>query len=152
MPTQFSRVALKFGRMQKVGRELMRVENTSLPRLQRKVIIGRVTSVDNNGYYNVESGFKRQGEVAGSTPSRSNNDPLTQPRLCTRPPPRCTPPKKPKIHPFFFWFFGSFDKKKNTGAFAHNDTPTRQAIPACRIHTRHDRRRAVVTSSCFAWI
>ena len=61
MVQQFSRHALKFGRFSKVGRELMRHENSSLPKLQRKVIIGRVSAVDENGYYSVETGFKRWG-------------------------------------------------------------------------------------------
>ena len=63
MVQQFSRHALKFGRFSKVGRELMRNENNTLPQLQRKVIIGRVSAVDDSsGYYTVETGFKRWGK------------------------------------------------------------------------------------------
>lgn len=79
MVHQFSRHALKFGRFSKVGRELMRNENSSLPQLQRKVIIGRVTAKDKNGYYSVDSGFKGWGEGNGE----ERHDPLWT--VCQRP-------------------------------------------------------------------
>lgn len=50
--------ALKYSRFWKAGRDLLRNENISFPKLQRKVILGTITSKDDKGYYTVETGFK----------------------------------------------------------------------------------------------
>ena len=49
---------MTFSKVGAVGRGLLRNENVSLPHLRKKVILGRVAAVDDNGFYQVETGFK----------------------------------------------------------------------------------------------
>ena len=50
---------LAFSRFGRLGRAMLRRDNVSLPHLQNKVIIGRVESSNEEGFYTVNSGFKR---------------------------------------------------------------------------------------------
>ena len=49
---------MTFSKVGAVGRGLLRNENVSLPHLRKKVILGRVAAVDDNGFYQVETVFK----------------------------------------------------------------------------------------------
>ena len=50
---------LAFSRFGRLGRTMLRRDNVSLPHLQNKVIVGRVESSNEEGFYTVNSGFKR---------------------------------------------------------------------------------------------
>lgn len=79
MPHQYVKKALEYSK-NKLALELIRNENSSMLGLQRKVIIGRVTAKDKNGYYTVDSNFKRWGEGDGE----ERHDSLWT--VCRRPP------------------------------------------------------------------
>ena len=51
--------ALAFSGFGGRGRRMLRGDNVSLPHLQQKVILGRVASVNDDGFYTVNTGFKR---------------------------------------------------------------------------------------------
>lgn len=79
MPHQYVKKALEYSK-NKLALELIRNENSSMLGLQRKVIIGRVTAKDKNGYYTVDANFKRWGEGDGE----ERHDSLWT--VCRRPP------------------------------------------------------------------
>ena len=78
---------LAFSRFGRLGRAMLRRDNVSLPHLQNKVIIGRVESSNEEGFYTVNSGFKRCARESPRSRAVSAR---------ARSPPRPAPPKKTK--------------------------------------------------------
>jgi hypothetical protein len=63
--------ALAFSGFGGRGRRMLRGDNVSLPHLQQKVILGRVASVNEDGFYTVNTGFKRCALTRRNAPSRA---------------------------------------------------------------------------------
>ena len=63
--------ALAFSGFGGRGRRMLRGDNVSLPHLQQKVILGRVASVNEDGFYTVNTGFKRYALTRRDAPSHA---------------------------------------------------------------------------------
>ena len=64
--------ALAFSGFGGRGRRMLRGDNVSLPHLQQKVILGRVASVNEDGFYTVNTGFKRYALTRRDAPSHAS--------------------------------------------------------------------------------